>query len=57
MADLVFVDEKNVEGIYREPPRTSRILVSETTCGSKNLAMGVNETHVGGMVPEHKHDN
>ncbi len=56
MTGLKWVDIKNVEGIYRDPPRTSWILVSEQTCGAQNLAMGVNETHVGGMVPEHKHD-
>ena len=56
MSGLKWVDIANVEGIYREPPRTSWILVSEKTVGAKNLAMGVNETHVGGMVPEHKHE-
>jgi len=35
----------------------SWILVSEKTVGSQNLAVGVNETYPGGMVPEHKHDN
>ncbi|MCK7514030.1 MAG: cupin domain-containing protein [Desulfobacterales bacterium] len=29
----------------------------EKTVGAKNLAMGVNETYPGGMVPEHKHDH
>ena len=52
MSGLKWVDIANVEGIFREPPRTSWILVSEKTVGAKNLAMGVNETHVGGMVPE-----
>jgi putative monooxygenase len=56
MSGLKWVDIANVEGIFREPPRTSWILVSEKTVGAKNLAMGVNETHVGGMVPEHKHE-
>lgn len=56
MPGLKWVDIENVEGIYREPPRTSWILISEKTVGAKNLAMGVNETHVGGMVPEHKHE-
>lgn len=56
MAGLKWVDIKDVEGIYRDPPRTSWILVSEATCGAKNLAMGVNETHVGGEVPLHKHE-
>jgi len=47
---------KNVQGERREPPRTSWILISEKTVGAKNLAMGVNKTHPGGMVPEHKHE-
>lgn len=57
MAGLKVVNIKDVEGIRRDPPRTSWILVSEQTVGSQNLAMGVNETHVGGSVPEHKHEN
>jgi putative monooxygenase len=57
VAGLKVVNIKDVPGVFREPPRTSWILVSEKTVGSKNLAMGINETHVGGMVPEHKHDN
>lgn len=57
MSGLKWVDIANVEGIYREPPRTSWILVSEKTVGAQNLAMGVNETQVGSMVPEHKHES
>lgn len=56
MAGLKWVDINNVEGIYKEPPRTSWILISEQTVGAQNLAMGVNETHVGGQVPPHKHE-
>lgn len=56
MSGLKWVDIANVEGVYRDPPRTSWILVSEQTTGSQNLAMGVNETQVGSMVPKHKHD-
>ena len=56
MAKVKVVDIKNVAGERRDPPRTSWILVSEKTVGSKNLAMGVNETDPGSMVPEHKHD-
>ena len=56
MSGLKWVDISNVEGIYRDPPRTSWILVSEKTVGAKNLAMGVNETEVGSMVPEHRHE-
>lgn len=56
MGKLKVVNIKDVPGERRDPPRTSWILVSEKTVGSKNLAMGVNETDVGGMVPEHKHE-
>jgi putative monooxygenase len=56
MSGLKVVNIKDVEGIYREPARTSWILVSEKTVGAQNLAMGVNETHVGGSVPRHKHE-
>ncbi|RKL64407.1 cupin domain-containing protein [Thermoanaerobacteraceae bacterium SP2] len=56
MAGVKVINIKDVQGIYREPPRTSWILVSEKTVGAQNLAMGINETHVGGCVPEHKHE-
>ena len=56
MSSVKVVNIKDVAGERRDPPRTSWILVSEKTVGSKNLAMGVNETDPGGMVPEHKHD-
>jgi putative monooxygenase len=56
MSKVKVVRIKDVKGERREPPRTSWILVSEKTVGSKNIAMGVNETYPGGMVPEHKHD-
>jgi putative monooxygenase len=46
-----------VTGELKGPPlRTSWILVSEKTVGSKNLALGVNETPPGSMVPEHSHE-
>jgi mannose-6-phosphate isomerase-like protein (cupin superfamily) len=56
MSTVKVVDIKNVHGERKDPPRTSWILVSEKTVGSKNLAVGVNETEPGSMVPEHKHD-
>ena len=56
MSELKVVHIKDVKGERREPPRVSWILVSEKTVGAQNLAMGVNETYPGGMVPEHKHD-
>lgn len=57
MSELKVIHIKDIKGEWREPPRMSWILVSEKTVGSKNLAMGLNETYPGGMVPEHKHDN
>jgi len=56
MKGLKVVDIKDVEGIKRDPPRTSWILVSENTVGSKNISMGVNETDPGSEVPEHVHN-
>ena len=45
MSKVKVVHIKDVKGERREPPRTSWILVSEKTVGSKNIAMGVNETY------------
>lgn len=56
MAGLKWIDIANVEGTYREPPRTSWILVSEKMCGAQNVAVGVNETAVGSQVPPHRHE-
>ena len=56
MSSVKVVNIKDVKGERKDPPRTSWILVSEKTVGSKNLALGVNETEPGSMVPEHKHD-
>ena len=56
MSGVKVVNINNLNGERREPPRTSWILVSEKTVGSKNLAMGFNKTHPGGMVPEHSHE-
>lgn len=56
MGELKVVNIKDVKAERKDPPRASWILVSEKTVGAQNLAMGVNETFPGGMVPEHKHD-
>ena len=56
MSKVKVIHIEDVKGIKREPPRTSWILISEKTVGSKNIAMGVNETYPGSMVPEHKHE-
>jgi putative monooxygenase len=55
MSGLKWVDVANIEGDDKGG-RTSWILVSEKTVGSQNLGIGLNETHVGGMVPKHKHE-
>ena len=57
MSELKVIHVKDVKGERRDPPRMSWILVSEKTVGAQNLAMGINETYPGGMVPEHKHDS
>ena len=56
MPELKVINLKDVKGERRDRPRMSWVLVSEKTVGAQNLAMGVNETYPGGMVPEHKHD-
>jgi putative monooxygenase len=57
MAGLKVVDISKVEPERRVPPRASWLLVSEKTTGAKNLALGVNETEPGSMVPEHVHES
>ncbi len=57
MAGLKVVDINKVEPERKTPPRASWILISEKTVGSKNLALGVNETEPGSMVPEHVHES
>ena len=55
MPSAIAIHVKDVEAIKRDPPRTSWILVSEKTVGAKHLAVGINETLPGSMVPEHEH--
>ncbi|HSV55890.1 MAG TPA: cupin domain-containing protein, partial [Magnetospirillaceae bacterium] len=56
MAGLKVVDINKVVPERKDPPRSSWILISEKTVGSHNLALGVNETEPGSMVPEHRHE-
>jgi putative monooxygenase len=56
MAELKVVDLNKVIPEKKDPPRSSWILISEKTVGSRNLALGVNETEPGSMVPEHRHE-
>jgi mannose-6-phosphate isomerase-like protein (cupin superfamily) len=55
MSELKWVDLEKIEG-EDKGGRTSWIMVSEKTVGSQNLAVGMNETHVGGKVPQHMHN-
>lgn len=57
MSELKVVHIKDVKPEFRDPPRRSWTLVCERTVGSKNIAMGVNETYPGSMVPEHVHES
>ena len=57
MSELKVINIKDVPGERRDPPRTSWILISEKAVGAQNLAMGVNETDPGSMVPEHVHES
>jgi len=56
MSGLKVVDINKVEPERKTPPRSSWILISEKTVGAQNLALGVNETEPGSMVPEHMHE-
>jgi len=56
MGELKVVDINKVVPERRDPPRSSWILISEKTVGAQNLALGVNETEPGSMVPEHMHE-
>ncbi len=53
----ITVNESEVEAIRRDPPRTSKILLTEHTVGVTSMAMGVNYTDVGSMIPDGVHDN
>lgn len=57
MSSAIAVHMKDVRGENREPPRVSWVLVSEKTVGAKNVAVGINETAPGSMVPEHTHES
>ncbi len=57
MAKKVTVHEDEVQSIRRDPPRTSKILLTEHTVGVTSMAMGVNYTDVGSMIPDAVHEN
>lgn len=56
MLKKVTVNESEVEPIRRDPPRTSKILLTEKSVGSRSISMGVNYTDVGSMIPNATHD-
>ncbi len=56
MVKKITVNESEVKPIRRDPPRTSKILLTEKSVGSRNMSMGVNYTDVGSMIPSAIHD-
>jgi len=57
MKKLPFVKAADVEGEFRNPPRTSKLLLAPKFGGVKSLSMGMNVTEVGSMIPDHAHEN
>jgi putative monooxygenase len=55
MSKLPFVKASDVDGEYREPPRTSKLLLAPKFGGVENVSMGMNITEVGSMIPDHLH--
>ena len=53
----ITVNEGEVQPIRKDPPRTSKILLSEHTVGARSMSMGVNYTDVGSMIPDDVHKN
>ena len=56
MANLPFVKAADVQGEFRTPPRTSKLLLAPKFGGVKNVSMGMNITEVGSQIPDHVHD-
>lgn len=52
----IIVKVADVEGVKKDPPRVSRLLLSGKNVGAKNASMGLNITEVGSMIPDHKHE-
>ncbi len=53
----VVVHESEIAGERRDPPRVSKILISEHTTGATRISMGVNTTEVGSCIPLHGHED
>jgi putative monooxygenase len=56
MKKVPFVKAADVEGEFRNPPRTSKLLLAPKFGGVKNVSMGMNITEVGSEIPEHVHE-
>ncbi len=55
MSNVPFVKASDVEGEFRTPPRTSKLLLAPKFGGVKNVSMGMNITEVNSMIPDHVH--
>ena len=55
MDQLPFVLAADVEGEERMPKRVSKLLLAPKNVGTRNVSMGLNETAVGSMIPDHVH--
>ena len=51
-----FVKAADIEGEFREPPRTSKLLLAPKFGGIEHVSMGMNITEVGSMIPDHAHE-
>jgi mannose-6-phosphate isomerase-like protein (cupin superfamily) len=56
MGKVPFVKAADVQGEFRNPPRTSKLLLAPKFGGVHNVSMGMNITEVGSMIPDHAHD-
>ena len=56
MKKLPFVSAADVEGVFRTPPRVSKLLLAPKDGGVHNVSMGMNITEVGSMIPDHLHE-
>ena len=55
MARKIIVREEDVQGEKRQPPRVSKILISEHSVGATKISMGTNVTEPGSRIPIHSH--
>lgn len=56
MSKLPFVKASDIKGEFRDPPRTSKLLLAPKFGGVENVSMGMNITEVGSMIPDHVHE-